>query len=124
MNKIFFSIISFLVSVQSAFAEWDMTTTNFTINLKEIDPLKRPGSTPGWQEALLVVLNNVSSLLLFMIPIIAIVSGLIAGYYYIFSAWDSEKAGRAKNIIKWNIIAIVVAFMSFSIIKLVASLFS
>ncbi len=59
-----------------------------------------------------------------MIPIIAIVSVLIAGYYYIFSAGDSEKAGQAKNIIKWNLIAIIVAFMSWSMIQLIASLFS
>jgi hypothetical protein len=59
-----------------------------------------------------------------MIPVIAIISVLIAGYFYIFSAGDSEKAGRAKTIIKWNILAIGIALMSWSIIKIIASFFS
>lgn len=75
-------------------------------------------------QAIFVILEGVSRLLLFMIPVIAIVSTLIAGYYYIFSAGDSEKANKAKTIIKWNIIAIVIALMSWSIIQLIASLFS
>jgi VIT1/CCC1 family predicted Fe2+/Mn2+ transporter len=51
------------------------------------------------------------------------VSLLVAGYYYIFSAGDSEKANKAKTIIKWNIIAILVAFLSYGIVSIVASFF-
>lgn len=59
-----------------------------------------------------------------MIPVIAIISVLIAGYFYIFSAGDVEKTDQAKKIIKWNIIAIIIALMSWSIIKIIASFFS
>jgi VIT1/CCC1 family predicted Fe2+/Mn2+ transporter len=58
-----------------------------------------------------------------MIPIFAALSLLIAGYFYIFSAGDSEKANKAKAIIKWNIIAILVAFLSYGIVKIIASFF-
>lgn len=67
---------------------------------------------------------NVTYILLFLIPIIAGVSFIIAGYFYIFSAGDSEKAWRAKTIIKWNIVAIFVALLSYGIVRIVAELFS
>jgi hypothetical protein len=73
---------------------------------------------------LVVLLKSISDILLFTIPIIAAVSLLVAGYFYIFSAGDSEKVGRAKTIIKWNIIAILVAFLSYGIIRLIASFFA
>jgi Type IV secretion system pilin len=65
----------------------------------------------------------VTDILLFTIPLIAAVSLLIAGYLYIFSAGDSEKATKAKTIIKWNVIAILVAFLSYGIVSIVASFF-
>jgi hypothetical protein len=58
-----------------------------------------------------------------MIPIFAAVSLMIAGYFYIFSAGDSEKAGRAKTIIKWNIVAMCVSFLSYTIVQIMASFF-
>jgi VIT1/CCC1 family predicted Fe2+/Mn2+ transporter len=58
-----------------------------------------------------------------MIPISAVVSLMIAGYFYIFSAGDSEKANKAKTIIKWNIVAMFVAFLSYTIVQIVASFF-
>lgn len=75
-------------------------------------------------QGIFYILSAFSRFLLFMIPVIAIVSMIVAGYYYIFSAGDSEKANKAKTIIKWNIVAIVVALTSWSIIQFVASLFS
>ncbi len=52
------------------------------------------------------------------------ISLLVAGYFYIFSAGDSEKVGRAKTIIKWNIVALFVAFLSYGIVSIVASFFN
>ena len=72
----------------------------------------------------MTLLGNITDILLFMIPIFAAVSFVIAGYFYIFSAGDSEKAGRAKTIIKWNIVAILIAFLSYGIVKIVASFFN
>jgi uncharacterized membrane-anchored protein len=70
-----------------------------------------------------MILWNVTNILLILIPIIAGISFLIAGYFYIFSAGDSEKAWRAKTIIKWNIVALFVAFLSYGIVTTVASFF-
>jgi hypothetical protein len=46
---------------------------------------------------------------------------IIAGYYYILSSGDSEKAQIAKTIIKWNLVAIFVALFSYAIIVTIAA---
>lgn len=88
-----------------------------------MDPLGNTSTiAPGiWSFA--KILWNVTNILLILIPIIAGISFLIAGYFYIFSAGDSEKAWRAKTIIKWNIVALFVAFLSYGIVTTVASFF-
>ena len=104
----------------------DVTSQSFMVNLSNMDPLGAWRTTWGtqWIWAFTSVLGKVTDILLFMIPIFAAVSLMIAGYFYIFSAGDSEKAWRAKTIIKWNIVAILVAFLSYGIVRIVASFFS
>ena len=58
-------------------------------------------------------------MLLFAIPLIAGISLIIAGYYYILSSGNTEKATQAKVIIKWNIVALLVAFLSYTLVNLV-----
>ena len=96
------------------------------VDLNKMDPLGESRTTWGASGigAFTSILGKVTDILLFMIPIFAAVSLMIAGYFYIFSAGDSEKAGRAKTIIKWNIVAILVAFLSYGIVRIVASFFS
>lgn len=117
---------SFLVSL-SVYASDDLTSSGFTVDLSNLDPLGNSHNGWGWdvgKYAFRWIIENITNILLFMIPIIAAVSLLIAGYFYIFSAWDSEKASKAKMIIKWNIIALLVAFFSYTIISIVASFFN
>lgn len=106
--------------------EGNITQSDFKIDIGCMDPVAWDTQIEWtWGVGVLVTfLGNMADLLLFTIPIIAVVSFLVAGYFYIFSAGDSEKVGRAKTIIKWNIIAIVVALLSYGIIKLIASLFT
>lgn len=91
-----------------------------------MDPLGEADNIDGqgWIQVLETLLGNVADLFLFIIPMIAWVSLLFAGYFYIFSAWDSEKVGKAKTIIKWNMVAITIALLSYGIIKLIAELFT
>jgi hypothetical protein len=65
---------------------------------------------------------TLSNLLLFAVPLIAAVAFIVAGYYYILSSGDSEKASQAKTIIKWNIIAIIIALFSYALIILIAKM--
>lgn len=108
----------------SAFAgnTTDITKSDFVIDLTSIDPVGTGNPIIGWSEAAFSLLDTIANLLLFSIPLIAAVSLIIAGYYYILSGGDSEKASQAKTIIKWNLIAIAVALFSYTAITLIARL--
>ena len=125
-------IISASLLSSSAFAagcnnSWNMSESSFKLDLGCMDPVSDGTSNIDGQwgtEVLTTLLANLSDLFLYIIPIIAALSFLVAGYFYIFSAWDSEKVGRAKTIIKWNIIAIFVSLLSYGIINFIAQIFT
>lgn len=97
---------------------------NYDIPLTEIDPIGQTGGgIDGWVWALRQILENVADILLFTIPILAGIALLVAGYFYIFSGGQSDMVGKAKIIIKWNLIALLVAFFSYGIITIIASFF-
>ena len=136
--RTFYLLLSFMLfflgstlSIVQVGAENDpdsFNSTGFIINLGPMDPLGESHASGGadawWLDALMVVLWNFTDILLFILPTLAGISLLIAGYFYIFSAGDSEKAGRAKTIIKWNIVALLVGFFSYAIVRIVASFFN
>jgi hypothetical protein len=99
----------------------DITCLGFKINLVSIDPVGSGNPVTGWTAAATGLLDKIAGLLLFLVPIIAGVSMIIAGYYYILSSGDSEKAQIAKTIIKWNLVAIFVALFSYAIIVTIAA---
>ncbi len=75
--------------VSSVNADDNLNSTGFIVDLAPMDPFRATtdrDAPPGGVDALEKVLENISEILLFMIPIIAAVSFLIAGYFYIFSA--------------------------------------
>lgn len=118
----FLMILTFFVGIK-VFAQDDITSSDFTINVGEIDPIhwNTSSSGPSWWEALKNVLETISSVILMLIPLLAWVAWVIAGYFYIFSYSDSDNITKAKTIIKYNIMAIVVAFLSGWIIRVIAS---
>jgi hypothetical protein len=133
MQKILFLIciaISCIATISFVHASGtlDVTSQNFSITLSGLDPLGDSHSSTttigGGIKAFESVISKITRVLLFIIPTLAGISLLIAGYFYIFSAGDSEKAWRAKTIIKWNIVAIFIAFLSLAIVNLVASFFN
>ncbi len=101
----------------------NMNSPEFKIDLSTMDPLQSTWPTVGGIESLTTLLGKITDIFLTFIPLLAVISLLYAGYLYILSAGDSEKAGRAKTIIKWNIVAIIVWFLSYGIVKIVAGLF-
>lgn len=91
-----------------------------------MDPLgvSHTGPVNSGMGAFTYILGQLADMMLFIIPVIAVISLIIAGYYYILSAGDSEKASKAKTIIKWNLISILIAFLSYAIINLVRYIIS
>jgi Type IV secretion system pilin len=105
-----------------------LTKADFKLDLGCMDPLggsHTGGGVPseGGVAVLTTLLGRIAGVLLFVVPVIAVISLMVAGYFYIFSAGDSEKTTKAKTIIKWNIIAIVIAFLSYGIVNLIAQFF-
>lgn len=138
MNRLFSIFFSFILlvflwcSVSSTFAsgtvlpEDNPTSANFQVKVRDFHPLGNNGDTgelPG-TGGIMVILENIADILLMMIPLLGAISIIIAGYFMIFSRGVSEHISTGKNIIKWNLLAIVIAFLSFAIIRLIASFFS
>ena len=119
---LYFLLLSFwciqFLPVQAA-GESDFTSTEFTIETSKISPLKVSGSPTNSQDAVQGILKRLSYVLIMLIPLIAWISGIIAWYFFVFSGWDSEKIHKAKNIISINIVAILIALLSYSIINAV-----
>ncbi len=94
--------------------------------MDELNPLGSGGgaSAKSGQEALHAIITNISDILLMSIPLIAGIALIIAGYFFIFSGGDSEKISKGKTIIKWNLIAIFVAFLSYALVSIIANFFS
>ncbi len=131
MLRLFLLLIciwSLLFSGWSVFAEGvdDISSSTFQLDLCAMDPIHSSncGTSVSGKYAFEFLLGKVSTILLYLVPILAGVSLMVAGYYSILSAGDSEKLSQAKTIIKWNIVAVLVAFFSLSIIKVVQYLIS
>ena len=129
LRTIFFLIITatlpLFAGVSTGFAENtdNPTDTNFVIHVSDMSPTGSNGGDHGGVQALRDVIKYVANILLFMIPILAAIAGVVAGYYYIFSGGSENRTNIAKGIIKWNLIAILVAFFSWSIVNMIASFF-
>ncbi|MDD2566260.1 MAG: hypothetical protein PHY51_05505, partial [Candidatus Gracilibacteria bacterium] len=64
------------------------------------------------------LLKNIVYLLLIIIPSLAVLFIVIGGIKIILAGGDSSKVGQGKTIITFNIIAVVVSLLSYSIIQL------
>lgn len=145
LRRLFLVSLSFLLLLSGAFSvragdpSTDLTSPWFKIDTKLLDPVKSERRDTGtdtnpWNQSpspsaeadslgvLNTLLKKIAELLLFIMPVIAVISLIFAGYFYILSSGDSEKATKAKTIIKWNIVAILVALFSYVIINMIASL--
>lgn len=149
LKKIFLIIFSIIVVFLSGFFEvsandgvqesqktsstTDWTSSSFRINLSDYDPINHNqakgsdsnGEASGgdWKGLIKKLLEKISNLMLMIIPIFGAVSLIIAGYFYIFSFADEENVTKAKTIIKYNLLAMLVAFGSWAIISTIASFF-
>lgn len=66
------------------------------------------------------IILEVISFLLSILGILAIISLVISGFIYLFSLGDTDRAGKAKDMIKWSIVGLVLAGASVIIVKQLA----
>lgn len=106
----------------SVFAQSGLADKSLKIDVSSLDPLNRSDSSNvSGVGAFRAILESFSNFLLILVPIIAAVALIIAGYFYIFSGADQDNVNKAKTIIKWNLFALLVAFLSGGIIRIIAS---
>lgn len=103
----------------------DLTSPGFMFNPSDLSPSSNKYER-GWDNVKLLLTGDSSSgklgianLLLIVLPTISVLFMVYGWIIIIISAWVSEKVTKWKQIIVNNIIAIVVALLSYSIIKLV-----
>lgn len=127
MNKKILYIISIWYILLSTFslgyvslvnADNDFSSKDFSIDISKLSPWENPYT--NWpKENISNVLNKITQLLLVIIPALASIFIVVWWIKMITSGWDSSKISSAKNIITYNIVAIVIALLSYSIIQLI-----
>lgn len=115
-----FSNISYVLATDS----WDpndLWSVKFELDVNDLSP--STNKYTAWpKDNVKGLLRKVSDFLLIVIPVIAVLFIVIAGIKIITAWWDTSKVTSAKTIISFNIIAIVLALFSYSIIQLIAYL--
>jgi cytochrome bd-type quinol oxidase subunit 2 len=93
--------------------------------------LKEIGTALGWNGAIVndasvqtlsQIARKVLDFFLSIIGILSVIMLVVGGSTYLTSAGDEGRAETAKNIVKWAIVGIAVAFASLAIVEQVATL--
>lgn len=95
-----------------------MMSTDFTLNPGFLSPSKE-SYTGGTKENLKKLLQNIGKYLLIATTTIAVLS-IVVGGIMISTTGPSDRAAKGKTIILLNIMAVVVALFSYSIIRFVS----
>lgn len=92
--------------------------TKFEINTTTFSPSANPiGAKDG--NLANGIIEKIATMLLVVIPLFAVVSIIVGGIFMITAGDSSERASKGKTIIKLNIIALILALLSYSIVQLV-----
>lgn len=95
-----------------------MTSTRFTLNPNELSPSEKK-YTGGTRANFKILLTNIGKYLLIATTTIAVLSIAVGGLM-IATTGPTDRAAKGKTIIMLNIMAVVVALFSYSIIRLVS----
>ncbi len=102
-------------------ASWrpnDMTSTSFKLDPKFLSPSNKPYNG-GAKQNLKDILANIGKYLLIATTTIAVLS-IVVGGIMISTTGPSDRAAKGKTIIMLNIAAVILALLSYSIIRLVS----
>ncbi len=84
------------------------------------------GPDSGNPEAAQEYVNNnlltglTNKFLIFMLAA-SVAAIIVAGIFYVFSMGDSEKTKKAKDIIAWTIVGIIIAALSYTIVSILVN---
>jgi hypothetical protein len=95
-----------------------MTSTSFSLNPNDLSPSEKKYSG-GTKTNFKALLANIGKYLLIATTTIAVLS-IVVGGLMISTTGTSDRAAKGKTIIMLNIMAIVIALFSYSIIRLIS----
>jgi len=88
-------------------------------------PIKPPGDLPhGGLTNLSTIIQNGVNILLIVASILAIIFIALAGFDWIRSGGDKTKLAAARAKLTWAIVGLVIAFVAFTIIRLIGNFFN
>lgn len=67
-------------------------------------------------------LPGITNWILVIITAVSVIMGIIAGLFYLTSSGDSEMLKKGKDIMIWSIAGLVIAILSFTIVKLIINI--
>jgi len=79
------------------------------------------GSVPNQSQDVFTVISTIINWLFYILLIAAVFIVIWAAFTFLTAAGDPEKVAKARNLILYAVVAIVVAFLAKAIILLVAS---
>jgi hypothetical protein len=103
---------------KSSWGPDDMTSTDFRLDPSFLTPsekIYKKGTIGNIKD----ILANIGKYLLIATTTIAVLS-IVVGGLMISTTWPTDRAAKGKTIIMLNIMAVIVALFSYSIIKLVS----
>lgn len=68
-------------------------------------------------------IKTIVDVLMFLLGVVAVISIIIGGIIYVTSNGDSSKLTQAKNIILYAVIGLIVALMSWGIVRFILEQF-
>lgn len=96
----------------------DMTSTSFTLDPNDLSPSEKKYKG-GTKTNFKTILANIGKYLLIATTTIAVLS-IVVGGLMIATTGPTDRAAKGKTIIMLNIMAVIIALFSYSIIKLVS----
>ena len=69
------------------------------------------------------VIKTITNTLLYAVGILSVIMIIVAGIMYTISGGDSGKVARAKNMLTYSIVGLLVAFIAFALVNWVFNLF-
>lgn len=69
------------------------------------------------------VVSQISSILLFIVGIVAVIMIVVGGFRYIISGGDASQVQAAKNTILYALVGVIIAILAYAIVNFVMGVF-
>ena len=102
----------------------DLKSTNFTFDPNTLSPTSQGSYSNGKDEGTprgntIALLHKISQFLLVIVSTGAVLFIVVGGFVIMISAGDNDRATKGKNIVSYNIQALIIALLAYGVIQFV-----